>query len=133
MNPYTLGRQARKAFDEVWTQVSNLAAPTKSSSVYLDDEALGLSPGQAQEFEAPQAAYTTVLVVGATGRVGRILVRKLLLRGYKVKALVRRRQGKERDELQAIPSAVEIVEGDLGDVDCCQEAVKGVDKVSEGV
>jgi hypothetical protein len=131
VNPYTLGRQARKAFDEVWSQVSNLAAPTKSSA-YLDDDALGLEPSRAVEFEAPQAAYTTVLVVGATGRVGRILVRKLLLRGYKVKALVRRRQGKERDELQAIPSAVEIVEGDLGDMDCCQDAVKNVNKVRRG-
>ncbi|KAF5841365.1 hypothetical protein DUNSADRAFT_13233 [Dunaliella salina] len=127
LNPYTLGRQARKAFDEVWSQVSNLAAPTKSSSAYLDDDLL--EPSRAVEFEAPQAAYTTVLVVGATGRVGRILVRKLLLRGYKVKALVRRREGKERDELQAIPSAVEIVEGDIGDMDCCQEAVRNVNKI----
>ena len=41
-----------------------------------------------------------MLVVGATGRVGRILVRKLLLRGYKVRAFVR--QGEEaREEQQA--------------------------------
>lgn len=115
---------------QVWSQVSRVAAPTKSSSAYLDDldDSL-LMPGSGEEFEAPQAAYTTVLVVGATGRVGRILVRKLLLRGYKVKALVRRREGKERDELQAIPSAVEIVEGDLGDMDYCQDAVRGVNKV----
>ena len=32
-------------------------------------------------YETPQAAYTTVLVVGATGRIGKVLVRKLLLRG----------------------------------------------------
>ncbi len=32
-----------------------------------------------------QASFTTVLVCGATGRVGRVLVRKLLLRGYKVR------------------------------------------------
>lgn len=37
------------------------------------------------EFSSPQAAYTTVLVAGATGRVGRVLVRKLLLRGYKAR------------------------------------------------
>jgi hypothetical protein len=36
------------------------------------------------EFESPKAPSTTVLVSGATGRVGRVLVRKLLLRGYKV-------------------------------------------------
>ena len=39
---------------------------------------------------APSASNSTrVLVVGATGRVGRIVVRKLLLRGYTVRALVR--------------------------------------------
>jgi GDP-D-mannose dehydratase len=37
------------------------------------------------EFTIPDAAFTTVLVAGATGKVGRILVRKLLLRGYTVK------------------------------------------------
>ena len=42
--------------------------------------------GEAGEFESPDAASTTVLVAGATGRVGRVLVRKLLLRGYKVGA-----------------------------------------------
>ena len=52
----------------------------------------------AAEFEAPQAGNTQVLVVGATGRVGRILVRKLLLRGYKVRAFVR--QGDEAGEEQ---------------------------------
>jgi hypothetical protein len=80
VNPYVLGRQARKAFDEVWSQLSNLGSPTKS--FIIDDV---LEPGQDSDFEAPQAAYTTVLVVGATGRVGRILTRKLLLRGYKVR------------------------------------------------
>jgi hypothetical protein len=79
VNPYVLGRQARKAFDEVWSQLSNLGSPTKS--FIIDDV---LEPGRDSDFEAPQAAYTTVLVVGATGRVGRILTRKLLLRGYKV-------------------------------------------------
>lgn len=35
------------------------------------------------------ARNTTVLIVGATGQVGKIVLRKLLLRGYRVKALVR--------------------------------------------
>lgn len=35
----------------------------------------------AGEYESPLAAATTVLVVGATGRVGRVLVRKLV-RGW---------------------------------------------------
>jgi len=124
VNPYTLGRQARKAFDEVWSQLSNLASPTKS--FVIDDT---MEPNRDVEFVVPQAAYTTVLVVGATGRVGRVLTRKLLLRGYKVKALVRRRDGKARNEIEGLPSAVEVVEGDLGDVNSCQDAVRGVNKI----
>lgn len=49
----------------------------QSSRIYDDFQ----SP--AEEFTSPTAQDTTVLVAGATGRVGRILVRKLLLRGYK--------------------------------------------------
>jgi hypothetical protein len=37
------------------------------------------------EFTVPGAQDTTVLVVGATSRIGRIVVRKLMLRGYNVK------------------------------------------------
>jgi uncharacterized protein YbjT (DUF2867 family) len=57
--------------------------------------------------------------------VGRILTRKLLLRGYKVKALVRKRDGAE-----VVPEAVELVEGDVGDNRDVQAAMRGVDKVS---
>lgn len=60
--------------------------------------------------------------------MGRVLVRKLLLRGYTVRALVRQRnEGTEVAE--AIPQSVELVYGDLGDYKSCREAVKGVDKI----
>lgn len=120
VNPYALGRQARAAFDDLWTQVSALTYVTKRSV----DESMD-SPDSS--FEAPQAAYTTVLVLGATGRVGRILVRKLLLRGYSVKALVRKREGRGAE----LPAAVQIVEGDLGSMSSCQEAVRDVNKVGD--
>ena len=97
------------------------------------------------EFEAPRASETTVLVAGATGRVGRILVRKLLLRGYKVRALVRRRgsgrrkrRGKgTKDAEEAaggvegvrLPQSVQLVFGDLADYAACRRAVEGADKV----
>ena len=128
LNPIQMGRQARRAFDEVWSQLSNLASPTKR---FIIDDVMEPSL-DAIEYAAPQAASTTVLVVGATGKVGRILTRKLLLRGYKVKALVRKREGKLRDEVEGIPSAVEVVQGDVGDMDSCQEAVRNVDKVCVG-
>lgn len=148
VNPINLGRQARRAFDEVWSAVSNLTSPTKS--YIFDDEVLALGR---QEEDVPQAASTTVLLLGATGRVGRILTRKLLLRGYKVKALVRRKEGRgqapppsspgqEQDKdsnnssappdqiiVEGVPPAVKIVFGDVGEMRDCQEAVRGVNKV----
>ncbi|KAF8062069.1 HCF173 [Scenedesmus sp. PABB004] len=125
VNPYALGRQARRAFDDVWGQLSSITAPTKS---YVFDDVLDPS----LQLEAdPVAARTKVLVVGATGRVGRILIRKLLLRGYKVAALVRTREGIRDSEgaAEGLPSAVEIVTGDVGELRDCQRAVRGVDKI----
>ena len=131
VNPISLGRQARRAFDEVWTQLSQLASPTKSFS--LEDEmGMGyLVPMQSSDsFTAPQAAYTTVLVVGATGRVGRIVTRKLLLRGYRVKALVRRKEGRlPGSPVEGVPAAVSVILGDVGEMRDCQAAVRGVTKI----
>ncbi|GLC35476.1 hypothetical protein PLESTB_000203300 [Pleodorina starrii] len=121
INPYELGRQARQAFNDVWEQLSRVSSPTRS---FIIDDVLQVEADA--DFQAPQAAYTTVLVVGATGRVGRILVRKLLLRGYKVKALFRNRAGVSKD---AIPDSVEVVEGDVGEMATCQKAVQGVNKI----
>jgi NAD(P)-dependent dehydrogenase (short-subunit alcohol dehydrogenase family) len=89
----------------------------------------------AAEYDSPDAAATTVLVTGATGRVGRVLVRKLLLRGYKVRALVRQRdtgaaaRGSGDAEADAIPQSAELVFGDIADYGACRNAVEGVDKV----
>lgn len=120
VNPLVLGRRARRAFDDIWGQVSRLASPTKT--YIFDDE---FEPSRDFEDESPQARFTTVLVIGATGRVGRVLVRKLLLRGYKVKALVR----KVDVASQKLPPAVELIEGDVGEQRDCQKAVRDVNKV----
>jgi hypothetical protein len=123
VNPYQLGRQARQAVNEIWGQVKSVTAPTKS---FAFDDVLDMGLDDA---DAPSsAASTCVLVVGATGRVGRILTRKLLLRGYKVRGLVRRREGM-REDAEGVPEAVEIVSGDVGETRDCQRAVRGVDKV----
>ena len=77
-----------------------------------------------------QAAYTTVLVVGATGRVGRIVTRKLLLRGYRVRALVRRKEGRlPGSPVEGVPAAAGVILGDVGEMRDCQAAVRGVTKV----
>lgn len=62
----------------------------------------------------------TILVTGATGRVGRQVVQQLVTRGADVRVLV-------RDPSKAdFPSSVEIVKGDLLDIDSLRSAFKGV-------
>jgi uncharacterized protein YbjT (DUF2867 family) len=62
----------------------------------------------------------TILVTGATGNVGRQVVEQLTKRGAKVRALV-------RDPSKAgFPAGVEVVQGDLLDVDSVRSALSGV-------
>ena len=62
----------------------------------------------------------------SSSRVGRILVRKLLLRGYPVSALVR----SDSPGIKSIPKAVRLVKGDLGEYKDLRKAMENVDKVS---
>ncbi|EFN51818.1 hypothetical protein CHLNCDRAFT_59780 [Chlorella variabilis] len=132
LNPVNMGRKSREVFDDVWTQLQRIGNPARSSQI-ADQLTLFVN---AAEFESPDAASTTVLVTGATGRVGRVLVRKLLLRGYKVRALVRQRDtgaaaaaGEGDGDAEAIPQSAELVYGDIGEYKSCRQAVEGVDKV----
>ena len=109
-------------FDEVWSQFTKLGQFTAAGS-----GPAGLAEAAAGEFETPQADSTRVLVLGATGRVGRVLVRKLLLRGYSVTALVRPLPG--RDARAGLPDAVRVVSGSLTSPAAVREAVAGADKV----
>jgi len=68
--------------------------------------------------------FTTVLVTGATGRIGRVLIRKLLLRGYTVKALVRR-----QEDVEKLPGLVQVIVGDVGEKEVIKNAMIGVNKV----
>lgn len=62
----------------------------------------------------------TILVTGATGNVGRNVVEQLVNRGADVRALV-------RDPAKAgFPAGVEVVQGDLLDVDSLRGAMSGV-------
>lgn len=63
----------------------------------------------------------TILVTGASGRVGRYLIEALVERGERVKALVM--------HFDAAPKHVEIVRGNLLDKNVIAEALKGVDVV----
>lgn len=63
----------------------------------------------------------TILVTGATGRVGRHVVQQLVARGADVRVL-------SRDPAKAdFPSGVKIAKGDLLDIDSLRAAFSGVD------
>lgn len=64
---------------------------------------------------------TTILVTGATGRVGRHVVQGLLEAGTTVRALVRNPAG------AALPEAVELIQGDIFDEAAVARAAAGTD------
>ncbi|CAH9118772.1 unnamed protein product [Cuscuta europaea] len=119
VNPVGLGRRSRQIFDEVWRKFSGLGQ--MSSSSLIDAEV-----GPMCEFPTPGAQNTTILIVGATGRVGRIIIRKLMLRGYTVKALVRRA---DEEVMAMLPTSVKVVIGDVGDSSTLIDAVQGCNKI----
>jgi uncharacterized protein YbjT (DUF2867 family) len=65
-----------------------------------------------------------VLVVGATGQLGSVIVRKLLASGTRVRALARNQQ-----KLASFAPAAEIAPVDLRDVPKLTEACRGVDQI----
>ena len=66
-----------------------------------------------------------ILVTGATGHIGNVLVRRLLERGEKIRALIWR----DEDTTPIKGMEVEQVEGDVLDRDSLQHAMQGVDSV----
>jgi len=70
-------------------------------------------------------ADSTILVTGASGFLGQFIVRQLLEEGYKVRTLVRRAADRSFDW----QDKVEMVDGDVLDVLCLEDAIQGVDGV----
>ncbi|KAH8741538.1 cinnamyl-alcohol dehydrogenase [Cryptosporidium ryanae] len=71
---------------------------------------------------------TTVLVTGATGFIAAHIVERLLLRGYKVRATTRSKNGPNCIQLLNLPYASEnlmLIEADLLDCNSWEEIVKG--------
>ncbi|CAA0842330.1 high chlorophyll fluorescence phenotype 173 [Striga hermonthica] len=127
VNPVGLGRKSRQIFDEVWRKFSGLGQISRTTRTDDDEAALLIREGGPMcEFAVPGAQNTTVLVVGATSRVGRIVVRKLMLRGYTVKALVRKA---DEDVVNMLPTSVEILMGDVGEPSTLKTAMEGCNKI----
>jgi uncharacterized protein YbjT (DUF2867 family) len=80
-------------------------------------------------FAAAKPAADLVLVAGATGRTGRLIVDQLLARNYRVRALV-------RDAAKAktgLPTSVEVIVGDVRDPATLKPAVAGVKYVISAI
>ncbi|XP_024970814.1 uncharacterized protein LOC112509856 [Cynara cardunculus var. scolymus] len=126
VNPVGLGRRSRQIFDEAWRKFSELGQISRTTRIN-DEKSLFIQEGGPMcEFAIPGAQNTTVLVVGATSRVGRIVVRKLMLRGYSVKALVR---NADQEVVDMLPTSVKVVIGDVGDPATLRVAVEGCNKI----
>ncbi|KAJ4792271.1 NAD(P)-binding Rossmann-fold superfamily protein [Rhynchospora pubera] len=127
VNPVGLGRRSRQIFDEVWRKFSGLGQISRTPTIPTTDlEEAVFIRGPMCDFTVPEAQDTTVLVIGATSRIGRIVIRKLMLRGYNVKALVRK---DDPEVLDMLPRSVMVMVGDVGDLSTIKEAVQGCNKV----
>ncbi|KAK9757053.1 hypothetical protein RND81_01G137100 [Saponaria officinalis] len=128
VNPVGLGRKSRQIFDEVWKKFSGLGQISRTeydSGISTNNLVYG-DGAPLCEFTVPGAQNTTVLVVGATSRIGRLVVRKLMLRGYTVKGFVRRI---DEGVMDMLPRSVELVVGDVGDPTSIMTAVEGCSKI----
>jgi uncharacterized protein YbjT (DUF2867 family) len=68
----------------------------------------------------------TVVIAGATGRVGRLVVNEVLARGFNVRAILIP-PFDSPDQPEFTEKKVEMVEGDLTSVDALEKAVEGAD------
>ncbi|MFV0602001.1 MAG: SDR family oxidoreductase [Brachymonas sp.] len=83
------------------------------------------SPASRAATRTPSGAQTlTVLVVGATGSIGRLVVAEALACGSRVRALVR-----STDKARSLPSDVQCVVGDLTQPETLVPAVDGVSAI----
>ena len=130
VNPISLGRRARQEVDSAWQSISRLAQFTSTS---LSDtqkggvaDMLDLIDLETLGSEVPQAVDTRVLIIGATESIGRVVLNKLLLRGYTVRVLV---ESISDDVLELFPPSVELIQGDISDLNAIHEATRDCDKV----
>ena len=101
----------------LWGRISGASDATPLD---LDPRLASPPPPEDQEY------VPLVLVVGATGRTGRIIVRKLVLQGFRVAVLVR---SLSSDTLNLLGSGVTYSYGDMQDYRSLLDAMEDVDKI----
>jgi uncharacterized protein YbjT (DUF2867 family) len=87
----------------------------------------GVSDSEMSDLEMPEKDAETILVGGATGRQGSAVVDELLARGYRVRALTRKPEGKKALGLQA--KGVEVVQGNYADQVSLLAAMQGIERM----
>lgn len=141
INPFKAGQNLRKTIDSALTSIQ---IPTSNSDAfksiyYLDDRFMESSSSSSSSSSSnartsdprkllEQEAYVPeVLVVGATGAVGRLVVRQLQLSGrFRVRVLVR---DLYTHTLNLLGTGVTYCQGDLTNVEQLEYALTDVDKL----
>ena len=122
-NPISIGRKSRAMFDGFFDQMTTLTR-LQNKQMNENNNKFDADLLSGDNINDPRAKFTTVFVTGATGRVGKVIVRKLLLRGYAVRALIQRASDSE-----FLPPNVERFVGDVSDFKTMKEAAKGCAKI----
>jgi hypothetical protein len=132
INPFKVGQNLRQTFDSALTSIA--LHPKRSSIYYIDDRISEL--GGSARYTSRDSLFERleqddyvpeVLVVGATGEVGRLVVRRLLLGGrFRVRVLVRDLYSKT---LNLLGTGVTYCQGDLHNLDSLSYALTDADKI----
>ena len=121
VNPFKAGKKLRKTIESL-TGISE-----EKRSIYLDDRVQGLSTLTERNPMLESGFVPEVLVIGATGEVGRLVVRQLLLNGgFKVRVLVRDLYSRT---LNMLGTGVTYCQGDLNNMESLEYAATDVDKI----
>jgi uncharacterized protein YbjT (DUF2867 family) len=130
-NPFEAGQKLRQTID---TALALPIPDPQKSQYYLDDRLFVREPRASLDPSSTAAAedfVPEILVVGATGRLGRLLVRQLLVyqplaKRPKVRVLVRDLYTRTLDILG---TGVTYCQGDLRKMETLEDAVTDVDKL----
>ena len=132
LNPFQAGQSLRQTLGTLTSLGSGLNQETKQK-YYLDDRFLESSGGVLSErnpyLERQENNHYVpeVLVIGATGEIGRLVVRRLLLEGrFRVRVLVRDLYSQT---LNLLGTGVTYCQGDLGNMESLEYALTDVDKI----
>ena len=134
LDPYKAGQKLRRTLDTALTTLAGRGS-SATKGYYLDDRFMESSSSALygaernplfDRMDADDLA-PEVLVVGATGAVGRLVVRRLLLDGrFRVRVLVRDLYSRT---LNILGTGVTYCQGDLGNVESLEYALTDVDKI----